>query len=68
MLREYVDSGCNLDTNNCSDIDSNFVFIGNRSSESSLVTTKESMFNIIHLLDPLPRRDGLCFCNSVDDW
>ena len=67
MLSESADSGCILDTNNCSDSDSNYIFIGNRNSESGLVTTKESLFNIIHLLDPLPRRDRLCFCNNVDE-
>jgi len=67
MLSEFPDSGCNLDMTNCSDIDSNYVFVGNRNSENGLVSTKESLFNIIHLLDPVPRRDTLCFCNNVDE-
>lgn len=67
MLSEFPDSGCNLDMTNCGDIDSNYVFVGNRNSENGLVSTKEPLFNIIHQLDPVPRRDKLCFCNNVDE-
>jgi hypothetical protein len=66
MLSESADSGCSLDTNNCSDIDSKYIFIGNSNSESCLVSTKESLFDIIHLLDLVPRRDRLCFCKNVE--
>jgi len=46
MLSEFRDSGCNLDTNNCGDTDSNYVFIGNGNGESGLVSAKGPFFNL----------------------
>jgi hypothetical protein len=66
MLNELADSDSNLDTNNCSAVESKCVFSSDGNSESGLVSTKESLFNIIHMLDPVPRKDRLCFSNTDD--
>jgi len=68
MLREYADSGCNLDTKKTAVILIAILYLLATETVRVVWLPQKSMFNIIHLLDPLPRRDRLCFCNDVDDW